>query len=92
MKVTYSLQEFRNEILAIAKEVDQTYATVKAEIDHAGQLRFSSYINGYEYAYGNTVEESVKNMKKQALPHLFTTTYDVEVEVEVEKEEELVEL
>jgi hypothetical protein len=88
MKVTYSLQEFRNEILAIAKEVDQTYTVVRVEIDHAGQLKFSGYINGYDYAYGKTVEESVENMKRKALPHLFTTTYDVDVEVE---KEELVE-
>ena len=89
MKITYSLQEFRNEILAIAKEVDQTYTTVKAEIEHDGQLKFSSYINGYNYAYGKTVEESVEKMKMQVLPHLFTTTYDVDIEVG--KEEELVE-
>lgn len=80
MKTVYSLREFREQVLEIAKLVKEEYVTVGVEMDAYEKCTFRCYVNGYNAHSGNTMEESLSKLREKISP-LPPANIDVEVEI-----------
>lgn len=82
MKIVYSLQEFRNEVLKLAALKEETYTSVRVTFSSTGKLEFECYVHGSTWCSGDTMEASLKKLKDEIFPPSVSNTHDVEIEVE----------
>jgi hypothetical protein len=68
MKTIYSLKEFREQVLEIAKLADETYVTVTVEVEHDGAFNFRCYVNNYSSHFGKTMEECLAKLREKISP------------------------
>lgn len=82
MKTIYSLKEFHNEVLLIAKSVNEDYVNVEVRINHEGKVGFTAYIHkvGVGWYKGDTMEE-VLSLLKNAITTPNIKNIDVEIDI-----------
>ena len=80
MKTIYSLQEFRNAVLEIAKSQNETYTNVGVGVAHDGKITFKAYIPNGSWINGETMESCLQKMKEQFNPPPIKNI-DVEIEM-----------
>lgn len=81
MKTIYSMQEFHNKVLELAKTKDETYINVECRIDSNRKVTFSAYINGCSWQRGDTMEEALQKLRDEMYGE---TIKNIDVEVESE--------
>ena len=74
------MQEFRNQLLEIAKIKNENYTNVEVKIDHDGVLTFNAYINGDGWHRAYTMEECLAYFREKATNPVIKNI-DVEVEM-----------
>ena len=81
MKIIYSLQEFRNELLEIAKLANENYTSLAIEVNHTGIVNFRAYIHNKGWHDGKTVDECLDKLRK-VLTGEPPTNIEVEFDIE----------
>ena len=65
MATVYSLQDFRNAILAIAKSINEDYTRGRVEFDSYGNITFSSYTPKTSWTEGKTMEDCLNKTREK---------------------------
>ncbi len=65
MKTIYLLKDFHNAVKEIAALGGIDYTSVSVEMGNDGTTLFRSYVSGYNWSSGETIEQSLTNLKKQ---------------------------
>lgn len=87
MKITYSLQEYYDQTLALAKTVGKSYVSVTV-VKSTHRDEFTTYIDGYGQTTGKTLYESFNLMRDKVAPSPLTTP-ETDVLFEMETDDKL---
>jgi len=89
MKTIYSLQEFRGQLLEIAKIKGEDYTNVEVRADHDGKITFNAYINGCgSWFRADTMEDCITHFKEQITQ---PPIKNIDVEIEIPEQVEVTE-
>ena len=81
MKTIYSLQEFRNQLLEIAKLKDESFVEAKVAINYEGKVYFSGYVRNLGgWDSFETTEECLTWFRNKVTPPA-NKNIDVEIEM-----------
>lgn len=89
MKTIYSLQEFRNQLLEIAKLKNEDYVHVEVRADHTGAVTFNAYIHNCSWHRAETMEECLSHFRQQLT---VPTIKNIDVEIDIDEKTEVPEL
>lgn len=68
MKTIYSLQEFRQAVLDIARSMNEAYTSIAIEANHEGKVLFKAYTPQSSWCEGETMELCLQKMREKINP------------------------
>ena len=80
MATVYSLQDFRNEILTIAKIINSDYTSGRVEFDSDGNITFFSYTTKTSWTEGKTMEDCLTKTREK-ITNLSAVMIDVAIDL-----------